>query len=77
MKDIGELLDTELAKSKETNQKMILEIFQNIRYLARQPLPCRGNWCNEEKSEINSNFYQLLLLRSKDDKVLTSWVKKK
>ena len=76
-KDIGELLDVNVAKNKQINQQMLLKILQNIRYLGRQSLPLRGNWSEEEKYETNSNFRQLLLLRSEDDERMTAWLKQK
>jgi len=76
-KDIGELFDENVAKNKETNREMLLKILQNIRYLARQSLPLRGSWSEKEKCETNSNFRQLLLLRSEDDERLTAWLKQK
>ena len=71
------MIDSSLTSSKENNRKMLLKILQNIRYLARQALPLRGNWSQDEKCEINSNFHQLLLLRSEDDQALTTWLEKK
>jgi len=56
---------------------MLLKILQNIRYLARQSLPLRGSWSKKEKCETNSNFRQLLLLRSEHDERLTAWLKQK
>ena len=75
--DIGEMIDKNLSKNKENNRKMLLKILRNIRYLARQSLPLRENWSKEEKCEINSNFHQLLVLRSDDDNGLVSWLEKK
>ena len=40
-------------------------------------MPRRGSWSEEEKCETNSNFRQLLLLRSEDDERLTAWLKQK
>jgi len=76
-KDIRELINNNLTAAKETSRKMLLKILQNVRYLARQALPLRGNWNEDKKCEVNSSFHQLLLLRSEDDKELTSWLEKK
>ena len=76
-KNIEELLDANVAKNKQINRQMLLKILQNIRYLGRQSLPLRGNWSEEEKCETNSNFRQLLLLRSEDDERMTAWLKQK
>ena len=56
---------------------MLLKILSSIRYLARQSLPLRGNWKEEEKSEYDSNFFQLLKLRCEDDPKLAEWMDKK
>ena len=51
---------------------MLIKILQNIRYLARQGLPLRGS-----NKDADSNFTQLLLLRSSDSPVITEWMRKK
>ena len=48
-----------------------------MRYLARQALPLRGDWRATEKSEVDSNFYQLLKLRCDDDPSIVEWLQKK
>ena len=40
---------------------------ESIRFLARQSLPFPENWSNDSKSEEETNFQQLLLLRRLDD----------
>ena len=40
---------------------------ESIRFVARQSLPCPENWSNDSKSEEETNFQQLLLLRRLDD----------
>ena len=65
--DVGKLLNDQLAKDKARNRKVLLAILANVRYLARQALPLRGNWNLETTSEENSNFHQLLRLRSQDN----------
>ena len=47
---------------------------ESIRFLAKQSLPFRGNWSNDLKSEEDSNFHKLLLLRSLDDQDLERWL---
>ena len=76
-RDIGEILNNTVAITKETNRRMLLKLLQSVRYLARQSLPLRGNWSEDEKCESDSNYYQLLLLRSEDDKEFMSWLEKK
>jgi len=61
-RNVGELISSNHANSKEENRKYLLKIAQSIRYLARQGLPLRG-----DGNEVDSNFNQLLLLRGIDD----------
>ena len=70
--DIGELLSKEHQKEKVMNRKMLLTIFQNIRFLAHQGLPLRGS-----HEDMDSNFIQLLHLRSSDSPEITKWMNKK
>ncbi|CAH3178226.1 unnamed protein product [Porites evermanni] len=49
----------------------------NIRYLARQALPLRGNWNFETGSKENSNFYQLLKLRAEEKSEILDWLRRK
>lgn len=51
---------------------MLLTIFQNIQFLARQGLPLRGS-----HEDMDSNFIQLLHLRSSDSPEITEWMNKK
>ena len=51
---------------------MLLLVLQNIRFLARQGLPLRG-----DGDESSSNFIQLLHLRGVDHGGIDSWLKKK
>ena len=44
----------------------------NMRFLARQGLPIRG-----DGDESNSNYMQLLRLRGEDDAKIFEWIKKK
>ena len=74
-KDIGEMISSKLTETKDTSQKILLKILQNTRYLARQALPLRGNY--DEEENCDSNFHQLLLLCSENDKELISWPAKK
>ena len=75
--DIDEMMSDIAQEEKETNRKMLLKILSSIRYLARQALPLRGNWDDYQKNEFNSNFYQLLKLRSEVDKMFAEWLTKK
>ncbi|XP_066914540.1 zinc finger MYM-type protein 1-like [Clytia hemisphaerica] len=75
--DIGELLSQSYNKEKFENRKVLLKFFENIRFLARQSLSLRGNWNEESKSELNSNFYQLLKLRALEDPRIDEWLVRK
>ena len=70
--DVGELLNREHQEEKATNRKMFLKVLQNIRFLARQGLPLRGCY-----DDADSNFVQLLHLRSVDCPEVETWMKKK
>ena len=71
-KDVGELQSAEHQAEKARNRKMLLLVLQNIRFLARQGLPLRG-----DGDESSSNFIQLLHLRGVDHGGIDSWLKKK
>ena len=75
--DIAYLIDENSQAIKQNNREMLLKILASIRYLARQSLPLRGNWKEEEKSEYDSNFFQLLKLRCEGDPKLAEWMDKK
>ena len=71
VKDVGELLSHEHAKEKSENRSYLLTILEKIRFLARQNIPFRGH---EQK---DSNFAQLLLLRSAENAKILEWLEKK
>ncbi len=71
-KDIGELQSAEHQAEKARNREILLLVLQNIRFLARQGLPLRG-----DGDECGSNFTQLLRLRGVDHKGVDSWMSKK
>ena len=75
--DIGDLLSERHALEKSMNRKSLLSILSNIRYLARQALPLRGDWNTETKSEENSNFNQLLNLRAQENPESIEWLGKR
>ena len=70
--DVGELLSQQHQEEKATNRKMLVKIFENIRFLARQGLPLRGN-----DRDVDSNFIQLLHLHGVDCPEVKPWMKKK
>ena len=67
---VGKLLDGQIITTAAKNRKVLRKILESIRFLARQSLLLRRNWSNDSKSEEDSNFHQLLLLRSLDDQDL-------
>ena len=75
--DIGDLLSERHALEKSKNRKILLSILSNIRYLARQALPLRGDWNTETMSEENSNFHQLLKLRAQENPEIIEWLRKR
>ena len=70
--DIGESLSSSYANEIDQNKNMLLKIFENIRFLARQGLPLGG-----DGDESNSNFVQLFKLRSADDSSMLEWLQKR
>lgn len=64
--DVGVLSDKH-SHEKEINRGFLITILSNVRYLARQVQALRGNWDIISAIEINSNFHQLLKLRSEED----------
>ena len=77
MGDVGDLLSERHALEKSKNIEILLSILSNIRYLARQALPLRGDWNTETVSEENSNFHQLLKLRAQENPEITEWLRKR
>ena len=71
VRDIGEVLSNEHRQEKAMNRKMFMMILQTLSFLARQGLAIRGH------GDENSNFHQLLLLRSTDCQDIIDWLKKK
>ena len=72
--DVGELLDDHIITIVAKIKKYYRRILENIRFLARQSLPFHGNQSNDSKSEEETNFHQLLLLRSLDHQDLVKWL---
>ena len=74
--EIGEQLSDLHLKAKANKRAMLLKILGSLRFLARQSIPTRGNYV-ENEGEVNSNFIQLLKLRGEDDPCLVKWLEKK
>lgn len=80
--DVGEMLSAEIAGEKSRNRAYLKKVLENIVFLARQGLPFRGSWVSggdesETGNELNSNFHQLLLLRSIDDATILDYMQRK
>ena len=75
--DIADLLSERNALEKSKNRKILLSFLFNIRYLARQALPLRGDRNTETMSEENSNFHQLLNLRAQENPEIIEWLRKR
>ena len=70
--DIAEALSTQVHQERAERRKCFLKIVSNVRFLGRQGLPLRGHGADHD-----SNFMQLLKLRSEDDKSLATWLGRK
>lgn len=70
--DVGELLNAQHGKEKALNRDMFRRVLQNVRFLARQGLALRGQGDGAE-----SNFIQLMRLRSFDCPEVLEWMDKK
>ena len=70
--DIGEQISQLHANEKSVNRQALLNILSNVRFLARQALPLRG-----DLDGTDSNFNQLYLLKESDHPVLKQWRKEK
>ena len=71
--DIGESLSADHASEKAVARQALMKILSNVRFLARQALPLRG----DKEGERNSNFNQLYLLRAEDNPFLHDWMKRR
>ena len=68
---IDELLSQHAASQKRENLRCLMKILENIVFLGKQGLAFRGD--GDDKT---GNFYQLVLLRAKDDPALLKWIDK-
>ena len=58
-----DMLSKAAATEKKNNREYLLKIISSIRFSVRQGLPLRGDGPH---NDLDSNFYQLLLLRAED-----------
>lgn len=70
--DVDEMILSERAQTKKQNRECLLKILSNMKFLARQGLPPRG-----DGNETDSNFTQLMNLSAKDDPQFAEWLEKK
>lgn len=70
--DVGILLSSAYAAQQSVNRQCLLIIAQNIRFLSRLGIPLRG-----DGNESDSNFMQLLHLRTEDNQQLVPWLQRK
>ena len=71
-KDASEHIPSAREEDKANNRKAIMKMLSNIRFLARQGIPLRGDGDGN-----NSNFTQIVHLRTKDNSALSAWSVKK
>ena len=70
-RDVGELLSAAHAQDRLDRRQCFLKLLSNVRFLARQALPLRG-----DGDESDSNYIQLFKLRGDDARVF-DWLRKK
>ena len=68
--NVSEMISADAISEKLQNRQMLLQIFENVRFLRRQGLPLQGN--NKE-----GNFEQMLNHPSRYDPLLAEWLQKK
>ena len=70
--DIAESLSAQVAVERLERCQCFLKLLSNIRFLARQALPLRG-----DRDESDSKYIQLFKLRGEDDARVFDWLRKK
>ena len=68
------MLSIATATEKKNNYEYLLKIIPSICFLGRQGLPLRGDGPH---NDLDSNFYQLLLLRAEDFQGINVFIEKK
>ena len=72
MGDVQEMLSAQCGNDKLERRQHMMKILQNLVFLARQGLPLRG-----DGNEDDSNYIQVLKLRTIDDPRVLQWLCKK
>ena len=70
--DVAELFDNKEKEALELSRRCFMAILDSIQYLAHQGIPFRGHGSDED-----SNFFQLLMMKSKEFPELKAWLEKK
>ena len=70
--NFAELFDNKEKEALELNRRCFMAILDSLQYLARQGIPLRGHGSDED-----SNFFQLLMMKSKEFPELKAWLEKK
>ena len=70
--NVREMTNQAVADNMALNRRCFMKVLQNLQFLSHQGLAFRG-----DESDENSNFIQLLKLRSNDVPELLDWLKKK
>lgn len=69
---IDELLSPKtVAVQKKENSRCLMKLLENIVFLGKQGMALRG-----DEDEKSGPFYQLCLLRAKDDPALSKWIER-
>lgn len=70
--DVGDMLSASHASEKKANQYYVYKVIENIQFLSRQGIALCG-----DGNEKDSNFMQLLLLRSANHPTVLSFLERK
>ena len=70
--NVREMTSEKIKSDMQENRKCLIKIIESLLFLGRQGLALRG-----DENDENSNFMQLLKLRSIDFPKLKEWLKKK
>ena len=68
----SEAISSAREEDKATNREAIMKMLSNIRFLSRRGIPLLGDGDGN-----NSNFTQIVHLRTKDYSALSTWLAKK
>lgn len=69
--DIGEIIDNQVSREKESNREVFLVILRAIQFLARQGLALKGH------EQSKGNLFQLLKMISGTNVQLATWLQRK